>query len=66
MSVDPKKTKRMTRRQFLSNIGGTVCGVALVGMGLSIYGRQAVSMPALATRPPGALAEENFLGACIS
>ena len=65
MNADPKKTKRMTRRQFLSNIGGTVCGVALVGIGLSIYGRQAVSMPAQAIRPPGALAEKNFLGSCI-
>ena len=65
MTNDVKKTKGVSRRQFLSNIAGTACGVALLGVGLGVYSRQASSMQAQAIRPPGALAEENFLGACI-
>lgn len=62
---DRKKGKRISRRRFLTNIAGTVCGVGLLGMGLGIYSRQAASMPAQAIRPPGAIADEEFLGACI-
>lgn len=36
-----------------------------MGMGLGMYSRQASSLPAMAIRPPGALPEEEFLGACI-
>jgi len=59
------KSKSLTRRQFLSKVGGTACGVALMGTGLAIYSRQASSMPALAIRPPGAIDEDKFQGACI-
>lgn len=64
-SDEVTKSKNLTRRQFLSKVAGTACGVALLGTGLSIYSRQASSMPALAIRPPGAIDEEKFLGACI-
>lgn len=43
----------------------TISGVALLGMGVGLYSRQAASLPAHAIRPPGALAEDDFLGACI-
>lgn len=57
--------RAMSRRRFLANTAGTACGVALLGMGLGLYSRNASSLPAQAIRPPGALPEEKFLGACI-
>ncbi len=59
------KGKEVNRRQFMGNLLRTACGVGLMGMGLGMYSRQASSLPALAIRPPGALPEEEFLGACI-
>lgn len=56
---------KVNRRQFLGNMLRTACGVGLLGVGLGIYSRQSSSLPALAVRPPGALPEEEFLGACI-
>lgn len=41
------------------------CGVGMLGLGLSLYSKQARALPPLAIRPPGALAEDDFLGACI-
>jgi len=55
----------VNRRQFVGNLLRTACGVGLMGMGLGMYSRQASSLPAMAIRPPGALPEEEFLGACI-
>ena len=51
------------RRQFLANMAKTACGVGLFGLGLGLYTRSA--LPAQTLRPPGALAEDEFLGACI-
>ena len=42
-----------------------VCGVGMLGLGLGLYAKQSKALPALALRPPGALAEDDFLGACI-
>lgn len=53
------------RRRFLADLLGTAGGVALLGMGVGLYARQARSLPAVALRPPGAGIEETFLGACI-
>ena len=53
------------RRKFLADIARTAGGVALFGLGLGLYSKQSSSLPALALRPPGALAEADFLGACI-
>jgi ferredoxin-type protein NapG len=54
-----------TRRGFLVDMARTACGVALLGLGVGLYSRQAASLPAEALRPPGALGEEDFLGACV-
>jgi len=37
----------------------------LVALGIGLYSRQSVSLPASAIRPPGALNEKDFLGACV-
>lgn len=55
----------MDRRQFLGNMLRTACGVGLFGMGLGLYSRQSAALPPQAIRPPGALSEEEFVGACI-
>ncbi|RDH89227.1 MAG: ferredoxin-type protein NapG [endosymbiont of Seepiophila jonesi] len=62
---DTDKKHEMNRRQFLGNTLKTACGVGLVGVGLGIYSNRASSLPAHYIRPPGALPEEDFLGACI-
>lgn len=53
------------RRKFLADLLGTAGGVALLGMGVGLYSRQARSLPAVALRPPGVGDEESFLGACV-
>ncbi len=59
------KAKGVNRRKFLVDMAKTACGVSLMGMGLGLYSKQASSLPAQAIRPPGALPEDEFLGACI-
>lgn len=41
------------------------CGVGMLGLGVGLYAKQASAVPAYAIRPPGAVAEKDFLGACI-
>ncbi|MEY4599641.1 MAG: hypothetical protein RLZZ445_2438 [Pseudomonadota bacterium] len=41
------------------------CGVGILGLGLGLYGKQARALPPGAIRPPGALKEDDFLGACV-
>jgi ferredoxin-type protein NapG len=53
------------RRQFLLDAARMTCGVGMLGLGLSLYSRQARALVPFALRPPGALAEADFLGACI-
>lgn len=53
------------RRQFIFDTAKMACGVGLLGLGLGLHSRQARALPPAAIRPPGALAEEDFLGACI-
>ncbi len=60
----PQK-KRLGRREFLIESGKMAGGMALLGGVIAGYGKQAASMPAYALRPPGALPEEDFLGACV-
>ena len=55
----------VTRRQFLAGTVGAACAAGLAGLGLASYTRQASALPAYAIRPPGALAESDFLGACV-
>jgi ferredoxin-type protein NapG len=63
--ADREKKSALNRRQFLGNMLKTACGVGLVGVGLGLYSHRASSLPAEYIRPPGALPEEDFLGACI-
>ncbi len=53
------------RRRFLADVLGLAGGSSLFGLGAVLYTRQVASMPADALRPPGALAEDDFQGACI-
>ena len=53
------------RRQFVFDSARLLCGVGILGLGLAGYQRNALARPPLAIRPPGAGAEEDFLGACI-
>ena len=62
---DAKPGRKINRRQFLGDVVKTACGVGLFGLGLGLYSQRASSLPALAIRPPGAIDESDFLGACI-
>lgn len=53
------------RRRFLKEMAGAAGGACLLAMGVTLYSKQARALPAQAIRPPGALAEDDFLGACI-
>ena len=57
--------RQVSRRQFLFDMAKAACTVGLMGSGLALYAKQARALPPLAIRPPGALAEKDFLGACI-
>ena len=61
----PPKKPGVARRQFILDSAKMACGVGLLGLGLGGYAKQSKALPALAMRPPGALPEEDFLGACI-
>lgn len=54
-----------SRRQFLLDVAKTACGVGMLGLGVGLYARQARALPPDALRPPGALGEHDFQGACI-
>lgn len=53
------------RRQFLLSTLKTASAVGLGAVVLGLYSRQSRALPAPALRPPGALAEDDFLGACV-
>ena len=55
----------LDRRQFLARSARTVGGVCVAGLLLGLYANQARPRPAQAIRPPGALAQDDFLGACL-
>jgi len=59
-----KGQKSVNRRKFLADSAKTACGVGLFGLALGLYTKEASSLPAMAIRPPGALAEKDFLAAC--
>lgn len=58
-------TPRHARRQFIFDSAKMACGVGMLGLGLGLYTQKSAALPALALRPPGALPEADFLGACI-
>ncbi|ROR32042.1 ferredoxin-type protein NapG [Inmirania thermothiophila] len=53
------------RRRFLVGLARGAAGMAMIGLGLGLYARRVAARPAVALRPPGALAERDFLGACV-
>ena len=53
------------RRKFLTESTRTAAGVGVAALMLGLYARQSRALPADAIRPPGALEEDSFLGACI-
>lgn len=53
------------RRQFIFDSAKMACGVGMLSLGLGLYANKSAALPATALRPPGALAEPQFLGACI-
>lgn len=53
-----------SRRALLKSAAGATSACLLAG-GAALLGHTAVARPAQALRPPGALAEDKFLGACI-
>ncbi|TAH44694.1 MAG: ferredoxin-type protein NapG [Betaproteobacteria bacterium] len=54
-----------SRRRFLKDAAGVAGGAGLLALGAGLYARQASALPATAIRPPGALAEADFLAACV-
>lgn len=54
-----------SRRRFIGDAARSAGGAALFALGLGLYSRQSESKPAEALRPPGALDEPDFLGACV-
>lgn len=54
----------LNRRQVLQ-ASASATTAALVAGGAVVLGRPAVARPAQALRPPGAIAEDRFLGACV-
>ncbi|NOR42228.1 MAG: ferredoxin-type protein NapG [Gammaproteobacteria bacterium] len=60
-----RKVSANSRRKFLLDSARAGGVATLVALGLGLYSRNSVSLPASAIRPPGALDEEDFLGACI-
>ena len=53
------------RRRFLGEVARAACGVAVAGLLLGLHARQGRAVPAPALRPPGALPDEDFTGACL-
>jgi len=65
MNSKQSDNKQAARRQFLVDMSKTACGVGIFGLGLGLYAKQARALPPTAIRPPGALSEPDFQGACI-
>lgn len=53
------------RRRFLKDAASVAGGAGLLALGAGMYAKQASALPATAIRPPGALAESEFLAACV-
>ena len=64
-SKDEKQLKGAARRQFLAETLPAATGALVLAVSLGLYQRPARALPAYAIRPPGALAEERFQGACL-
>ncbi len=53
------------RRRFLKDVAGAAGSACVLALGAGLYAREARARPATALRPPGALAEDDFLAACV-
>jgi len=53
------------RRSFLRDVAGAGAAAGLAALGVGLYAGQTAARPAEALRPPGAIAEDRFLGACV-
>ena len=69
MSTRPTSAQKSaalnSRRKFLLDSARAGGAATLIALGLGLYSKNSVSLPASAVRPPGALDEDDFLGACI-
>lgn len=67
MNTDSTQRKLIpsSRRKFLLDTAHAVGAASLLALGTGLYSRQSISLPASAIRPPGALDEKDFLGACV-
>lgn len=60
------QNKKISRRDFLGDSAKGACGVGLFSLALGAVVQEAEGkLPADAIRPPGALAEQEFLSACV-
>ena len=71
-SANDRKTRKVNaspasaaRRRFLSSTAGAAGGATLLALGAGLYAGQVRALPPKAIRPPGALAEQRFLSACL-
>lgn len=53
------------RRRFLGDMARGTCAVAAFGLPLSFLAESSLARPPQALRPPGALAEQDFVSACV-
>lgn len=62
-NTDPPSSA--SRRRFIRESAALACGVGIAAGALALHARQVKSLPPGVLRPPGALPEEQFQGACI-
>ncbi len=55
----------VARRKFVNGIAAAAGSGCLMALGAGLYSRSASALPAQALRPPGALAEADFLATCV-
>ena len=61
----PGSPAAAARRRFLNGVAAAAGGACLLTLGSGLFARHARALPAEAIRPPGALAEDDFLAACV-
>jgi len=59
------QAKPVDRRRFLRDAAGAAGGACLLALAAGLHAKQTAARPAGAVRPPGALDERDFLGACL-
>lgn len=62
---EPPERSGLARRHFLADTARAACAAGVSGMALLLYSRRSAALPPAALRPPGALAEADFRGACV-